>query len=196
MWPIMFDTLTAGAAVWFCCLAVKLIDDFLDKETDAGCGRLNWAVRLGPGAMVYAVLALALAACINAPLSLSLFFASYAIGMYNDLGAVLPSRLTGWQESLLVLVLAVLLVNFHTVFFALLFVAAVQFFDDFIDMRSDRLCGQRNLACRLGPIACLICGLILLSAAWRLDENLFIPVFSGTAIFYFMALHLAGRMTA
>jgi len=193
MWPKMFDNAAIVLAVFLCCFAVKLIDDFLDKEIDLSCGRCNWADRLGPGAMVYAVLLLSLAACLNSRVSLPLFFASYIIGMFNDMGTTLPSQLTGWQESLLVTTLGVIFFDFHIVLFALLFVASVQFFDDYLDMRSDRLCGQRNLACRFGPVVCLAGALILFFAAWGLDEALFMPVFTGTAIFYGLALHLAGR---
>lgn len=189
----MFDTAVTAVAVWLCCCAVKLTDDFLDQETDLGGGRYNWAVCLGPGAMVYALVLLALAAALNARVSLSLFFASYVVGMTNSLGTLLPSRLTGWQESALVTALGIIVFDTRTAFFALLFVASVQLFDDFLDMSSDRLCGQRNFACRFGPVVALSGGLILLLCAWGLDEELFIPVFTGTAFFYCLALRLAGR---
>ncbi|MDR3591411.1 MAG: hypothetical protein P4N41_17285 [Negativicutes bacterium] len=190
----MFDTAATMLSVCLCCCAVKLTDDFLDRDVDCSGGRANWAVRLGPGAMVYAVLLLALAAGFCPRVSLSLFFASYCIGMFNDLTVLLPSRLKGWQESLLVLTLGVILFDWRTVVFALLFVASVQCFDDCVDMRSDRLCGQRNLACRFGPVVCLTGGLILLFSAWGLDEELFFPVCGGTVIFYFLAHRLAGRI--
>ncbi|MDR7865569.1 MAG: hypothetical protein RIN56_02065 [Sporomusaceae bacterium] len=178
----------AALAAAFCSLAVKITDDWLDRDRDAAIGRVNWSARLGAGAMVYAALFLALAAGINAAVSLALFFASYVVGMFTDLGRRLPSRLTGWQESLLVLAAGVGLCGWRTMLFAGLFVAAVQLIDDCIDLADDRLAGQRNFACRFGAVECLLCGLTLLLAAWWLDAGLFAPVFAGVATVYCLDL--------
>jgi 1,4-dihydroxy-2-naphthoate octaprenyltransferase len=184
--------ITTALAVAICALAVKLTDDALDKETDLAAGRRNLAARLGPGTMVYAALCLAVAASINAPVTLSLFFASYIVGMFNDLRQAFPSRLRGWQESALVTLLGVILFGWHLMLFSLLFILAVQLTDDCIDMHSDRLCGQRNFACRLGWLECWLAGLIALLAAWWLDEKLFYPVLAGTTAFYLLTLRCQG----
>ena len=180
--------MSEGFAAALCSLAVKLTDDWLDRDRDAAVGRINWATRLGTGTMVYAALFLALAAGINAAVSLALFFASYIVGMFTDLGRRLPSRLTGWQESLLVLVAGAMLCGWRTMLFAGLFVSAVQLIDDCIDLAGDRLAGQRNLACRFGTAECLLGGLTLLLAAWWLDAGLFTPVFAGVAAVYCLDL--------
>ncbi len=185
----MSDGFAAVAlAAALCALAVKLTDDWLDRDRDTAVGRANWAARLGAGAMVYAALFLALAAGINTAVSLALFFASYVVGMFSDLGRRLPSRLTGWQESLLVLAAGVVLCGWRTILFAALFVAAVQLIDDCIDLADDRLAGQRNFACRFGAVECLLAGLTLLLAAWWLDAGLFAPVFAGVATVYCLDL--------
>lgn len=191
MLPTMSDVTTA-LAVAICALAVKLTDDALDRESDLAGGRSNLAARLGPGTMVYAALCLAIAASINTPVSLSLFFASYIIGMFNDFRLIFPSRLRGWQESALVALLGLILFGWHLMAFALLFILAMQLIDDCVDMHADRLCGQRNLACRLGWPECLLAGLALLLAAWWLDEKLFYPVLAGTSVFYGFALRCQG----
>ncbi|HWQ62737.1 MAG TPA: hypothetical protein VN521_10520 [Negativicutes bacterium] len=193
MWPTMFDAATALAAA-LCALAVKLTDDWLDRDRDLAVGRANWSAALGAGTMVYATLFLALAAGINAAVSLALFFASYIVGMFNDLGRLLPSRLSGWQESLLVLAAGTAVCGWRVMLFAVMFVAAVQLFDDCIDLAGDRLAGQRNFACRLGTAECLLTGLTLMLAAWWLDAALFGPVFAGVALVYCGALRLKGVM--
>ncbi|MDR3563516.1 MAG: hypothetical protein P4N59_19065 [Negativicutes bacterium] len=180
----MFDTVAAVLAVFLCCIAVKLTDDYLDKDMDRRAGRSNWATRLGPCSMVYAMIILCLAVTLNPQISASLFIACYIIGMFNDLGTLLPSGMRGWQESLLVLLLGFLFIGWHLLLFSLLFIAAVQLFDDYIDMRTDRLCGQRNMACRFGSVECLTLCLLFLSVAFILDEELFNPVVMGTVIFY------------
>lgn len=193
MWPAMSDLTTALAAA-LCAVTVKLTDDWLDRDRDQAVGRSNWAAAIGAGAMIYAALFLALAAGINAAVSLALFFASYVVGMFNDLGRLLPSRLTGWQESVLVLAAGIALCGWRTMLFAVLFVAAVQFLDDCIDLAGDRLAGQRNFACRLGTAECLLTGLTLLTASWWLDTALFGPVLAGVALVYCGATRLKGVM--
>jgi 1,4-dihydroxy-2-naphthoate octaprenyltransferase len=187
----MSDGFAAAAlAAALCSLAVKLTDDWLDRDRDAAVGRANWSVRLGTGAMVYAALFLALAAGINVAVSLALFFASYVVGMFTDLGRRLPSRLTGWQESLLVLAAGAALCGWRTMLFATLFVSAVQLIDDCVDLAGDRLAGQRNFACRFGTVECLLGGLTLLLAAWWLDAGLFVPVFAGVVAVYCLDLRI------
>jgi 4-hydroxybenzoate polyprenyltransferase len=185
---------TAALAAALCSVAVKLTDDWLDRDRDLAVGRSNWAAAIGGGAMVYAALFLALAAGVNAAVSLALFFASYVVGMFNDLGRLLPSRLSGWQESVLVLAAGMAVCGWRTMLFAVLFVAAVQLFDDCLDRTGDRLAGQRNFACRLGMAECLLTALFLLLAAWWLNPALFGPVLAGVALVYCGALRFKGVM--
>jgi 4-hydroxybenzoate polyprenyltransferase len=191
MLPATFDTATALASA-LCALAVKLTDDWLDRDRDQAVGRANWAAGIGAGTMVYAALFLALAAGVNAAVSLALFFASYVVGMFNDLGRLLPSRLSGWQESLLVLAAGAAVCGWRTMSFAVLFVAAVQLLDDCLDLAGDRLAGQRNFACRLGTAECLLVGITLMLASWWLYPALFSPVFAGVALVYCGALRIKG----
>lgn len=188
----MFEALTVCLAVILCAAAVKLLDDWLDQDHDLVAGPTNLAVLLGPGTTVYAALLLAMAAAINAHVSLALFFASYSIGMFNDFGRVLPSRLRGWQEALLVCGLGTVLLGWRIMLFSLLFIAAVQLFDDCIDLAADRRAGQRNLASRFGPVECLLTGLLFLLAAWWLDGDLFPPALAGTTLFYSCLLAFSG----
>src|SRR5689334_11285163 len=103
-----------------------MTDDILDKDKDAACSRPNLVNLLGPGTMVYAILCLGIAASINAPVTLALFFASYIIGMFNDLRQILPSKLSGWQESILVTFLGWIFFGWKLMLFSLLFVIAIQ----------------------------------------------------------------------
>lgn len=179
-------------AVFLCSGAVKLLDDCLDQSPDSIAGRRNWAAVLGPGAPVYAALLLAVAAGIRAEVCLPLFFASYGVGMFNDLGRRLPSGLSGWQESLLVAATGGWLFGWRMMLFAFLFIAAVQLADDCVDMHTDRLCGQRNLACRFGCVEALLAAAVAFAAAWGLNEALFPPVFAGAAVFYLGLLRCQG----
>lgn len=188
----MFEALTISLAVMLCAAAVKLLDDWLDRESDLAAHQGNWAAALGPGAIVYAALLLALATALNTAVSLALFFACYSIGMLNDLGCLMPSRLRGWQESLVVLAFGAVLCGWRLMLFALLFIGAVQLLDDCLDLAADRAAGLRNLACRLGQAECLLAGLACLLAAWWLEGRLFLPVLAGAAAFYLGSLKFSG----
>jgi 4-hydroxybenzoate polyprenyltransferase len=187
----MFSPLTVCLAVILCAAAVKLLDDWLDRDDDRTAGRNNWAAMLGPGATVYAALLLAMAAALSTHISLALFFASYCIGMFNDFSRRLPSRLRGWQESLLVCGFGAVILGWHVMLFSLMFIAAVQLLDDCLDLTADQRAGLKNLAVRFGPVECLLAGLLLLLAAWWLDGTLFPPVLAGTLLFYLCSLALS-----
>lgn len=192
MWQVMCECLTGMLAAGCCALAVKLLDDHLDRERDLSCSRPNLANQLGTGSIIYATLLLAIAASLESQLSLGLFFASYCIGMFNDLNRLMPTRLKGWQESGMVFAFGLWLLGWRIMLFAFVFTLAVQLLDDCLDRKTDRLCGQRNLACRLGVVECLLSGLTLLLFAWWLDGRLFLATFWGVGIVYFGILRLQG----
>lgn len=188
MYPEIFNFFLTIIAVVCCSIAIKLADDFLDRETDCIIGKTNWTQVLGQGTMVYAMFFLALAAGINAPLSLALFLGSYVVGMFNSMKDRFPSKLNGFQESFLALAIGLLLFGWSIMLFAVSLVLAIQLFDDYLDARKDSLSGQRNLANKFGHLECLSVGLICFLTAWGVNEVLFYPSVLGTAIVYFASL--------
>lgn len=184
MWHVISDQSALIIAVVLCAIAVKLVDDFLDKDLDRRAGYPNFTKKLGNGTVIYAMLALTLAASINAPVIIPLFLASYSIGMFNDWQQPFPSGLSGLQESLLVLLWGVLLYGWQRMLFSILFICAVQLFDDYLDVYTDQLVGYRNIASRIGKIECLLLALITMLSSWQLDEHMFPFVFFGTFLFY------------
>ncbi|WP_371370994.1 hypothetical protein [Sporomusa aerivorans] len=190
MWPEMFEFLSTVIAAACCSAAVKLADDYLDMDYDAIAGKPNWAEILDRGTMLYAMFLLALAAGINATLSLSLFFASYIVGMFSCLRDKFPSRLNGFQESMLAFTAGIILFGWNQMMFSVCFVAAVQLFDDYLDAQSDQLAGQRNLANRLGKVECIVVFLLCTILAWDFDNQLFFPALAGTTIVYLLSSRL------
>lgn len=184
MLPAIFEFLTTALSVFFCAIAIKLADDYLDRDLDTLTGRRNWAHFLGIGTMFYAILMLIIAAGLNSLISMPLFLSSYIIGMFNDLKQVFPSKLSGWQESVIILIIGIILFKWQYMLFSLLFIMAVQLIDDCIDYKADTMAGHRNFAHKFGVIeSLLIAGLGILSAAW-LNEAIFAPVLCGTILFY------------
>ncbi|SDF56032.1 hypothetical protein [Sporolituus thermophilus] len=184
MWPAISDFVVTVVAVVLCAAAVKLVDDFLDQELDRIAGRTNWSEFLGSGAMVYAIILIVFAACINASVSLPLFLASYIVGMFINLDHNFPTRLKGWQESLIVFGLGVLFFEWSNMVFSLLFILGVQLVDDCLDIYNDRRAGYHNWAYRLGIMECLLVAGLAFTAAWWLGGDRFLPVLFGTAAFY------------
>lgn len=184
MLSAIFDFLTSSAAVLFCAAAVKLADDFLDKEMDIRSGQHNWALPLGNGALFYAIIFLVFAAGLNSKVSLPLFLASYIIGMFNDYQHIFPSRLTGFEESLVVLIGGLCLFGWQSMLFSLSFIMALQLFDDCLDIHRDKLAGNRNWAYRFGLTECSLFGALCIILAWYINEQTFFPVISGAVVFY------------
>lgn len=184
MLPVIFKFVLSTLAVFLCALAVKLVDDFLDCEFDVISGRENWARHLGTGTLVYAMLFLAFAAGLDAAISVPLFLSSYMLGMFNDFRQIFPSKLTGWQETFLVLFIGIVIFSWDAMLFSLLMIIAVQLIDDSLDYSVDILTGQRNLAHRLGMVESLLLAVIALLSAYWLNPVQFVPVLCGIALFY------------
>lgn len=186
MFEIIMATIFSG-------IAIKLMDDALDQELDIACSRFNWAEVLGPGTVAYAAVSLAIAAAINSPISLTLFFASYSIGMFNNLRQVLPTKLCGWQESVIIILTGTIFFSWEYMAFSLLFIMAVQLFDDFVDCKSDIIAGQRNFAVKFGRTECaLFCCILLLLALQVAGAAILLPVFAGTVLLY--AIFILGEV--
>ena len=183
MWHEIFENFMIVISVILCGIAVKLVDDFLDHDMDTRTGSRNFTNQFGNGTVIYAMLALALATSINALVSIPLFLASYSIGMFGDLKQPFPSGLTGWQESLLILLLGTMLWGWQQILFSLFFIGGVQLFDDYIDAEEQLLDG-RNIAKKIGKVECLLLSIIAILTAWQIEERMFPFVFLGFFLFY------------
>lgn len=183
MWLEIFDLFNIIAVI-FCAIAIKMADDFLDYDLDKASGNQNLGEILGPGLSIYAMLFLSLSVYINPPLCLSLFLASYCIGMFHDLKQRFPSGLTGLQESIVVNFIGFWLCGWRYMIFSIMFALAIQLIDDCIDAKKDTYCGYRNLAHRFGIIECCIFAVISLLLAWLVGKSLFFSVLISILIFY------------
>ncbi len=154
MSPTAFETLGATAAV---AIAVKLMDDGLDRERDLAAGFPNWAAPLGRGAPAYALLALAVACALSPACAVPLFLAAYAIGMGRGHERQ-PSGLPGWLEGVVALAIAAAFFGLVRAAAAAAAIAAVQATDGLLDWRADA--GYRPLPLPVAPLVALA------AAAW------------------------------
>lgn len=163
-------------AIFLVGICIKVMDDYMDIELDALLDKKTLAAKLGPGTLPYLLLLFALAVSINQNLTLALFMASYAVGMYQDLFRPLPSGLKGWQESVVVFSLGIVIVGWVTIVWAFAIMAAVQLLDDLIDYRLDLKTGVVKAVQRLGfaETALLVLILTLLSLFLAVDQTLMV----------------------
>ena len=89
-------------AVFFCGLAIKLLDDFLTiKRCFMGALELGGTVR---ATAVYGMAALAVACSLDAQQALPLFWAAYAWSMVSAPAERYPSGTSAWMETISCLV--------------------------------------------------------------------------------------------
>lgn len=176
-----FSAVATLAAVFSVGLAIKLMDDFIDRRMDGVAGVTTWAGRLGDGSLPYCMAALTVALLIDAPVAGTLFLAAYAVGMTHDLTRRLPLGLLGWQESAVALVVGTLLGGPLPMLAALAAVVFVQCADDLVDAEGDRRRGHRSLVVMLGPVETALLGLAALIVACSLTPLVTTAVVIGTA---------------
>ena len=195
MWPETFEFIRLTLAVMCTAAAIKLVDDFLDVQHDNAVGFFNWTEILGRGTIIYAMLFLSVGAALYTPLSLTLFLASYIVGMFNDLHKLFPSHLNGLGESQLVGIIGIIIFGLRLMMFSLFFVVFMQLLDDCIDIKIDKLAGKRNFAHRVGPFICLLSATAVLLIAWNIDEQLIAPTLTGSAVVYIFSVYLTKEKT-
>lgn len=175
---------TAFLSAALCSSAIKLLDDYLDRELDDTTGEHNWINDLGEGAIAYSLPLLAVSVALYPQVGLALFIASWSIGMYRDLHIIYPSMLRGWQEFLIGTAAGVYLSGWSIMLCSLFIAGAVQLCDDIIDRYTDQATGMRNLAHRWGAIPCGVASIVLLISASFIVPSLFWPVIGGIAAIY------------
>ncbi|HEY8417054.1 MAG TPA: hypothetical protein VIK93_03340 [Limnochordales bacterium] len=152
-----------AAAVVAAGVAIKLMDDWLDRELDALTGRVTLAAALGNGVIAYALAALAIGMLLQPPVAGTLFLAAYALGMAHDATRRLPTGLAAWQELLLAVGAGMLLAGPYVMVASMVAMIFVQCADDLLDWAEDRRRGLRSWAERLGRVeTALVAGIALL----------------------------------
>lgn len=166
MWPKVFSHLLQVGAAFFCGWAIRLLDDALDEDLDQAVGKNNWSARLGSGTTAYALYALGIAVLLDAPIAICLLASAYAIGMLGDT-RLLPSKLPGYLEGILLWLASAWRFGLAKAWVALGIMLAVQLCDDLLDRGRDRWVAANNWTHKLGVLGTLlICLLLLLTVYW------------------------------
>lgn len=130
IWPSVLQVI----AVICTAFIIKAMDDVIDQVRDEAIAAPNWALRVGPGLLVYAVVATVMAMMANSHWTVALISASYVVGMLGTLSEVLPSHLTSWQEIGLVMVGSLVYLHSTSLYVtAIALMMAIQLIDDMLD---------------------------------------------------------------
>ena len=129
----IFDALRVVLAALFSGIAVKIMDDSIDREYDAVLGFPNSSNKYGAGVAAYGMLSLLLACICHTKLAVALFTAAYAVGMGFTDTAVYPTRLTGRGEVLLAFIVSLSFTGMRMTVLALSVMLGAQLIDNWID---------------------------------------------------------------
>lgn len=150
-------------------LAIKIMDDFLDVEYDQCLGKKTLALRWGRASLPYGLFLLALGCAISLTYSLTLFFASYAVGMVHVWSEKMPTRLAAFIEMLGAFGTSIWLVGVMPAVWGVTMMATVQLLDDLFDIQKDAYTGQRNTVIRMGMVEATLLLLIFFFLSVLLD---------------------------
>jgi lysylphosphatidylglycerol synthetase-like protein (DUF2156 family) len=128
--------------------AVKLMDDRLDAPTDKLLQRTNWSLLLGRADLPYALVFFALATAFSPSTAVTLFLASYAVGMADSPGRLSPLGMPYWLEAGLAVVFGCCTAGAPLQFAALFTVSGIQAADDLRDAEQTQqiaLCNRTQL---------------------------------------------------
>lgn len=156
-------------------LAIKLTDDFLDIQEDRVLGKVNMASRLGPSVLPYSLVAALLSASLAPKLAFAYYIAAYGIGMVKDPQQVFLSKLQGWQEICLTLVISLIAVGWVQTLVAWAMMLVVQLVDDLLDFQKEPT--ARNLAIRYGRAQVTLVMVLLVLVSCRLASSQVLALF-------------------
>ncbi len=156
--------LTTGLSVFLVGWAIKLMDDYVDREVDIVLGSPNLSRALSDGLPIYLALTVALAVYSEPTTGLTLFLAAYLVGMAGEAGVSYAGGWRAWVEILAAAVLGCMIAP-RQFMLNLVLVVTIQLGDDLLDRRADQLAGKRSLPILFGPrLSLLILVTLVLTA--------------------------------
>ncbi|MCL6631500.1 MAG: hypothetical protein K6T63_02610 [Alicyclobacillus herbarius] len=166
----------------FACLllmagAIKVMDDYLDRDFDLTCGKRTLAARLERSALPYGLVLALVATFLDLRVALAVFFGSYAVGMFANWKEKMPTHLPAYVEIVASIILACLFSGWQTALWGIAMMAAIDWLDDLLDRAVDRRSGQRNLASKMGTIETLLLVLAALGVAVLVNASLTVLAF-------------------
>ncbi|MDB5083668.1 MAG: hypothetical protein JWN30_554 [Bacilli bacterium] len=142
----------SGLCILLIGITIKLMDDWLDQEFDECVGKKTVARKLGKSALPYSLLLAVLSAVVNPPLAISLFLASYSVGMAFQFTDRMPTGLPGYGEAAISFVVGCCLIGVPLMGWGIVMMLTVQLLDDILDSKLDKQSGQQNFVVKVGIV--------------------------------------------
>ncbi|WP_018248987.1 hypothetical protein [Orenia marismortui] len=162
------ELLNDMSVVFLTGIVIKLMDDYLDQEIDRLNGRTTLAMRLDRAIVPYSLILLTFSILIDYQLTISLFWASYIVGM--GIGSdELPTGLKSYQEVIIMLIFGFLVLDSRLFLFSILIISFVQLTDDYIDYYLEEYINRGNFINYLGKIGTVLLSLLTLVGALVID---------------------------
>lgn len=145
------------------------MDDYLDQIVDKLENKKTLALKWGRATLPYALLFFSLAAILNYSWTISLFWASYILGMGYNTTDELPTGLKAYQESLLLLLIGIYGLSIENFLSSLSIIAGIQLIDDLIDVKHDSQIYRNNFVHLLGKRQVILLLITVLSVGIYLN---------------------------
>ena len=172
------------AGVFLIGIVIKIMDDYLDRDIDRFKEQWNITLIINRGILPYSLVLLIFSLYLNFPEGVSIFAASYLVGMINDLNEKLPTKLYAWQEGIFLIILTTYMSSLKDSISALLIVSSIQIIDDFIDMKKDKYIDNSNIVNKIGKINASIITIVLVLASFKFFFLKSIFYYSAVALLY------------
>ncbi|WP_156801210.1 hypothetical protein [Halobacteroides halobius] len=160
------------------------MDDYLDQEIDRLNNRSTLALKLQRGVLPYTLLLFSFAVVINSKVPISLFWASYIIGMGFS-GDPLPSGMRGYQESVFMAGLGFWIFGIKDFLFSLTIILFIQLVDDYIDYHVERYVNQSNFVNYLDKVGTFLLAMLCFGIAVAINWQLAIIIIIVTPVVSF-----------
>ncbi|NPV52620.1 MAG: hypothetical protein HPY71_03745 [Firmicutes bacterium] len=176
-------------------VAIKLMDDYIDREVDEICGKYSFALTLEGALVPYALLCAALACALDSSLASSLIIGSYIVGMLPDLDEVFPSGLNARLESIVVGLFGVILLGWRAILSSIVLMSGVQLIDDIVDYLHEGAIVGRNYAKAFGCLGTGAAALASMMLGFILDSGKTITVMAAFLVLTAGEQVLVARLT-
>ncbi len=148
-------------------LVIKIMDDFFDKEIDKESNQWNIHFLLGRSILPYSLLITIISLYFNFTEAAAIFATSYIIGMLHSYRGILPTKLYGWQEGIIILLIFIYILSLEEILSAILMIVIIQIIDDIIDYKIEKFINYNNIINKIGIFNSILLTLILLFISFK-----------------------------
>ncbi len=169
-------------------IVIKVMDDYFDKEIDKESKQWNINILLGRSILPYSLLIAIISLYLNFTEAAAVFAASYTIGMLHTYRGILPTKIYGWQEGFVILLIFSYILSFREIIVTIIIVGIIQLIDDMLDYKKEKFINQNNIINKIGIFNTILSTFILLFIAIKFFPLKFNYFFIAAVVVHFIFL--------